>query len=108
MAESSTQSGSRARRPAARALPSSMNATTASSWRHCPDRAELVDRAQRDHPGADELLGVFGQLEHLDARGDARLRPAERLGGAVLCQAAVEHRLDRARLLVGVELLAGD
>ena len=38
----------------------------------------------------------------------APARPAEGLGGAVLAQTAVEHRLDGARLLVGVELFAGD
>ena len=36
------------------------------------------------------------------------LGPAERLRGAVLGQAAVEHRADRLGLLVGVELLARD
>jgi hypothetical protein len=76
--------------------------------RHGADRPQLVDGAQRDGAGADKLLGALGQLEHLYARGHARLRPAKRLGGPVLGQAAGEHRLDRAGLLVGVELLARD
>ena len=57
---------------------------------------------------ADQLLRALGQLEDLHARGDAVLGPAERLRGAVLGQAAVEHRADRLGLLVGVQLLARD
>jgi hypothetical protein len=72
------------------------------------DRAELVDGGQVDDAFADQLLTALGQLENLHACCDAVLGPAERLYGAVLGQAAVEHRLDRAGLLVGVELLAGD
>ena len=56
------------------------------------DRAQLVDGRQRDHAVADQLLGALGQLEDLHPRRDARLGPAERLGGAVLGQPAVEHR----------------
>ena len=72
------------------------------------DRAQLIDGGQRDDAVADQLLGALGQLEQLDARRDARLRPAERLRGAVHRQRAVEHRADGLGLLVGVELLARD
>ena len=72
------------------------------------DRAQLVDGGQVDDVVADQLLGALGQLEDLHARGHAVLGPAERLRGAVLGQAAVEHRLDGLGLLVGVELLARD
>jgi hypothetical protein len=72
------------------------------------DRAELVDGSQMDDALADQLLRALGQLEDLHSGGHAVLGPAERLGGAVLGEAAVEHRLDRARLLVGVQLLARD
>jgi hypothetical protein len=72
------------------------------------DRAQLINSAQRDDAGADQLLGALWQLKDLDARRHAGLGPAERLRGAVLGQPAVEHRLDRAGLLVGVELLARD
>ena len=72
------------------------------------DRAELVDGGQVDDAFADQLLGALGELEHLHARGDALLGPAERLRGAVLGQAALEHRADGLGLLVGVELLARD
>jgi hypothetical protein len=72
------------------------------------DRAQLVDGGQLDDAVPDQLLRALGQLEHLDARGDAGLGPAERLRGAVLGQAAVEHRADGLGLLVGVELLARD
>ena len=59
--------------------------------------------------GADELLRPFGELEQLDPGGDARPRPPERLGGAVLRQPAIgEHRLNGLGLLVWVELLTGD
>ena len=72
------------------------------------DRAELVDCGQVDDAFADQLLGALRELEHLHARGDALLGPAERLRGAVLGQAALEHRADGLGLLVGVELLARD
>jgi hypothetical protein len=72
------------------------------------DRAELVDGGQVDDAFADQLLSALGKLEDLHACRDAMLGPAERLCGGVLGQAAVEHRLDRARLLIGVQLLARD
>ena len=56
------------------------------------DRAQLVDGGQVDDPVADQLLRALGQLEDLHPGGDAVLRPAERLCGAVLGQAAIEHR----------------
>ena len=67
---------------------------TASSrlGRDVADRAQLVDGGQVDDALADQLLRALGQLEDLHARGDAALRPAERLRGAVLGQAAIEHR----------------
>ena len=72
------------------------------------DRAQLVDGGQVDDVLADQLLRALGQLEDLHPRGHAVLGPAERLRGAVLGQAAVEHRVDRLGLLVGVQLLARD
>jgi len=72
------------------------------------DATQRVDAGERQLAFADELLGALGELEELDAGGHPLLGPAQRLGGAVLSQAAVEHRLDRARLLVGVQLLARD
>jgi hypothetical protein len=72
------------------------------------DRAELVDGGQVDDALADELLRALGQLEDLHACGDAVLGPAERPRGAVLGQAAIEHRLDALGLLVGVQGLPGD
>jgi hypothetical protein len=72
------------------------------------DCAQLVDGRQRDHALADHLLSPFGRLEDLHARGHAALRPAERLGGAVRGQPAVEHRADGLGLLVRVQLLARD
>jgi hypothetical protein len=72
------------------------------------DRAQLVDGRQRDYALSDQLLGALGQLEDLHARGHPRLRPAERLSGAVLGQPTLEHRADGLGLLVRVELLAGD
>jgi hypothetical protein len=56
----------------------------------------------------DQLLRALGQLEDLDPCRHAVLGPAKCLRGAVLGQAAGEHRLDRLGLLVGVELLARD
>ena len=77
--------------------------------RYLADRAELIDRAERNRSGADELLRPFGELEQLDPGGDARPRPSERLGGAVLGQPAIgEHRAYGLGLLVWVELLTGD
>ena len=77
--------------------------------RYLSDRAELIDRAERNRSGADELLRPFGKLEQLDPGGDPRPRPSERLGGTVLGQPAIgEHRLNGLGLLVGVELLTGD
>jgi len=73
-----------------------------------PDRAQLINGGQRDDAVADQLLGALRQLEDLDARGDALLGPPECLRGAVLAQAAVEHRTDGLGLLIGVELLARD
>ena len=56
--------------------------------------------------GADELLRPFGELEQLDPGGDARPRPSERLGGAVLGQPAIgEHRLNGLGLLTGARAL---
>ena len=72
------------------------------------DGAELVHGGQVDDPLADELLCALGQLEDLHAGGDALLGPAQRLRGAVLGQAAIEHRADGLGLLVGVQLLARD
>jgi hypothetical protein len=72
------------------------------------DRAKLIDRGQRDRAVADQLLGAFGQLEDLHAGAHALLGPAERLRGAVLAEAAVEHRPHRLGLFVGVKLLARD
>ena len=72
------------------------------------DRAQLVDRREVDDSLADQLLRALGELEQLDPGGDALLGPAERLGGAVLGQPAIEHRADGLGLLVGVELLARD
>ena len=77
--------------------------------RYLADRAELIDRAERNRARADELLRPFGELEQLDPGGDARPRPAERLRGAVLGQPAIgEHRAYGLGLLVWVELLTGD
>jgi hypothetical protein len=76
--------------------------------RRLADRAELVDGGQVDHAVADQLLRALRELEDLHARGDAALGPAEPLRGAVLGQAAVKHRPDRARLLEGIQLLARD
>jgi hypothetical protein len=72
------------------------------------DRAQLVDGGQVDRALADELLRAVGELEDLHPRGHALLGPPERLGGAILGQAAVEHRPHGLGLLVGVELLARD
>jgi hypothetical protein len=72
------------------------------------DRAELVDGGQVDHALADQLVCALWELEDLHAGGDALLGPAERLRGAVLGQAAIEHRADGLGLLVGVQLLARD
>jgi hypothetical protein len=70
------------------------------------DRAQLVDSGQVDDVLADQLLGALGQLEDLHARRHAVFRPAECLRGAVLREAAGEHRVDGLGLLVGIELLA--
>ena len=59
-------------------------------------------------PFADQLLRALGQFEDLDSRGHAGLGPAERLCGAVLGQAASEHRVHGLGLLVCVQLLPGD
>ena len=67
-----------------------------------------VDGRQRDHAVADQLLGALGSSRIFHARRDTALGPAERLGGAVLGQAAVEHRAHGLGLLVRVELLARD
>jgi len=72
------------------------------------DRAQLVDGGQVDDGLADQLLRALGQLEDLHPRRDACPGPAERLRGAVLSQAAIEHRADGLGLLVGTELLARD
>ena len=76
--------------------------------RDVTDRAELVDGGRVDDPVADQLLRALRELEDLHARGHALLGPGERLGGAALGQAAVEHRADGLGLLVGVQLLARD
>jgi hypothetical protein len=76
--------------------------------RNLADLAQHVDARQRDLAGADHLLGALGQLEQPHARAHSRPRPAERLRRAVLAQPASEHRLERTRFLVGVQLPARD
>ena len=72
------------------------------------DRGQLIERAERQLAAAEHLLRPLRQREDLHSRGHALARPAERLRRAVLAETALEHRVDRLGLLVGVELLARD
>ena len=76
--------------------------------RDVADGAQLLDAAEGDLAGADHLLRGLGELEQPHPGGHARLGPPERLRRAVLGQAAGEHRGDRPRLLIGVQLGADD
>ena len=69
-------------------------------------RRSVSTQVSGSSPSPTSVLGALGEVEELDAGGHPLLGPAQGLGGAVLGQAAVEHRLDRTGLLVGVQLLA--
>jgi hypothetical protein len=82
--------------------------STSSSWgADIADLEQLVDGAERDHPGADELPAAVGKLEQLHPHGDALTRPAECLRRRPRT-APDEHRLDRPGLVVCPQVSASN